>query len=145
MVACSLLMISSRLKELHCLLLIASALRHHMAACKAAMLRVDRSVQSARKALVKVMSQFEVEGVAQTEASARWPHVRGALRQELQVRAPAATAAAFCRCAHDEPQRALCRRLSSSCIATAAVSWMSMEMQMYWPCPMSTSTMKLWQ
>lgn len=86
MLACSLLMISSRLKELHCLLIIASALRHHMAACAAAMTRVDRSVQAARKALVKVLSQFEVEGVVQSEATSRWPRVRGPLRQELQVR-----------------------------------------------------------
>lgn len=85
MVACSLLMLSSRLKEFHCLLIIASALRHHLAACKAGMLRLDRNVQSARKSLIKVLSQFEVEGVIHTESAARWPEVRGALCQQLQV------------------------------------------------------------
>lgn len=88
MVACSLLMLSSRLRELHCLLIIASALRHHLAACKAAMQRLDRNVQAARKALIKVLAQFEVEGVMQTDSAARWPLVSAALRQELQVRRP---------------------------------------------------------
>lgn len=86
MVACSLLTLSSRLKEFHCLLIIASALRHHLAACKAAMVRLDRNVQSARKALIKVLTQFEVEGVSQTDSAARWPQVRGPLCQQLQVR-----------------------------------------------------------
>jgi hypothetical protein len=86
MVVCSLHMISSRMRELHSLLLIAGALRHLQASCKSALQRMLRAQQSARSTLCKVFSLYgTADAAAAGGTAAKWDAIKETLRHELQV------------------------------------------------------------
>ena len=84
MLVCGLQGISTRLRELHPLLLTAAELRSLLAECKAQMSSLLTALQSARKTFVKLFAQFPGGGTS-GNADAQFDTLKEALRGDLQV------------------------------------------------------------
>lgn len=89
LLTCSLQAVSSRIRALHSLLLIAATLRNLLAECAACMARLTKELDLARKTFVKVFGLYALDG-QRAAGPAHWEAIKGQLRCELQVRSAAA-------------------------------------------------------
>jgi hypothetical protein len=84
LLVCGLHGVSSRLRELHPLLLIAAELRALLVDCKAHVSALSRALVLARKTFVKLFALFP--GGTGADPQARFESLKVALRSDLQVR-----------------------------------------------------------
>lgn len=85
MLTCGLHALSSRLHEIHAVLLIAATLRNLLEDCSALVAQLFKSVATARKTFVRLFALFPGGGDA-AGADARWAAIKAVLRSDLQAR-----------------------------------------------------------